>query len=48
MLQYSKTKRDLAMHKRRKQQLIMPNTPLSEIVLGKYQANESKVNEITK
>jgi type VI protein secretion system component Hcp len=34
------------MHKRRKHYLIMPNTPLQEIVLGKYQANETKINDI--
>lgn len=40
---YSKTKRDIEMHKRRMQNLLMPDSPVSEIVLGKYQANEAKV-----
>ena len=43
---YSKTKRDLEMHLRRQQALVMPESPIYEIVLGKYQANDAKVNEV--
>lgn len=43
---YSKTKRDVEMQKRRQQTLVMPDQPVSEIILGKYQANEAKVKEV--
>lgn len=46
-MEYSKTKRDIQMHKRRKQNLVMPNTPITEIVLGKYEANEARIKEIS-
>jgi hypothetical protein len=43
---YSKTKRDIRMHQRRKENLRMPNSPITQIVLEKYEVNEKRIVEV--
>ena len=45
-MEYRNTKRDNEMYDRRSKHLKMPDTPLTEIILEKYEANEARIKEV--
>ena len=45
-MQYQYTKRDIEMYKRRNQKLLMPTSIIDEVIIGKYQATETRLLEV--